>query len=103
VIWLLQQILCILESLALSVIGALILAFNAVVAALAALVEGLVLLMPPFPDLPSMPDEVEQVMGWVNWWFPVGTVIELLLWLFTVWLVWLGVSAALRWAKAIGD
>jgi hypothetical protein len=102
VIPLLSDILCVLRQIPYFVLWALTEAVNAIVIALAALAQGLAFLLPPFPDAPSMPAELETVMGWVNWVFPVGTVVTILAALAALWLGWQAVAVALRWAKVIG-
>lgn len=48
-------------------------------------------------------DLIRQYMGWINWFVPVGTIIEIL----TIWLtaigVFYGVMAILRWVRIVGD
>jgi len=55
------------------------------------------------PDLPDEPESVETASEWVSWFFPVGTVIDVLAFVLTMFLLWQAVALALRWAKGIGD
>lgn len=96
---LLQSILCVLMQIPYFVVWAAITAFNSVIIALGALLVGLAAILPDFPTLPVLPEEVDAIFGWVNWVFPVNTVVDIFLWMATVWLVWQGVAIALRWAK----
>ena len=82
------------------IITALVRALNLILVALGALIEALVSILPNMPSLPETPAEVGEVMGWVNWFFPVGTTIAVLAFLLTAWLLWQGVAIGLRWAKA---
>lgn len=97
----LQAILCVLRNLAMSILAVIIMAFNAIVQALGTLLAGLLAILPPFPDLPTLPTFVTDVIGWVGWFFPVGTVVAILAWFLTIWLIWQGVALALRWGKAL--
>ncbi len=97
----LGQILCVLRNLALSVLAVIIMAFNAIIEALATLLEGLIFVLPPFPALPSMPAVMVTVLGWINWVFPVGTVVLIFAWAAGVWLLWQGIAIALRWARVL--
>ena len=72
---------------------------NAVVIALAALVGVVVALMPDIPAAPSLPTPLTTALSWVAWFFPVSTLIDILAFLAAAWLIWIGVSAALRWVK----
>lgn len=98
---LLQSILCVLLQIPYFIVWAVITALNGVILTLATVLAGLVALMPVFPDFPTVPSEVTAVTGWVAWFFPVGTVVAIVAFLLTAWLVWQGVSLALRWAKVI--
>lgn len=80
--------------------GLAVAALNAIIAALGAVLEPLVELLPEMPALPSMPDGFVTAYGWVAWFFPVGTVLDILAFTLTVWLLWSLVVIALRWAKA---
>lgn len=74
---------------------------NAIVIALAAVVSTVIGLMPDIPTPPSMPDAMTTALSWIAWFFPVGTVVDIFAFLAAAWLIWLGVSVILRWAKAI--
>lgn len=84
-------------------VGAVVDALNAVIAALAAVINGLFALLPDLPDLPEPPEAYTMAYGWVAWVFPVGTLIEILLFVLSMWLIWQVVALALRWAKALGN
>jgi len=97
---LLQSVLCVLMQIPYFVVWAAITAFNAVILAIAAIIVPLVSLMPAFPDLPTMPSEFTTVMGWINWFFPVGTVVSILTFAVAVYVAWFIIVIGLRWAKA---
>jgi hypothetical protein len=84
------------SQLAIGLVNALILALGSVLAALFAL-------LPDLPALPEVPAALILAESWVAWVFPVGTLLDILVWTLTVWLIWQGVAIALRWAKALGD
>jgi hypothetical protein len=98
--WLLQQILDFLSLLVCWIMTALVLTLNLLLAALGTLIEGFVILMPDMPDLPTMPGAMLTALAWINWFFPVGTVVQILTFLFGAWLLWQAVVLILRWAKA---
>lgn len=97
----LTAILCVLTNLVYTIIAALVLGLNLIIAALAAFLAGLVALLPAFPDLPSLPDEYSTAAGWVAWVFPIGTLLAILSWFAGVWIVWQLVAIGLRWARAL--
>ena len=75
---------------------------NAVIAALGAFVGLLVAAMPvAMPDLPALPSQFATAAGWVAWFFPVATVVQILAFFLTAWLAWQAVAIGLRWAKAL--
>jgi hypothetical protein len=83
---------------------ALVLTLNLILAALGALIETLVELLPNMPDeVPSVPTEITAVASWVNWFFPVPTVLLFLTFIFGAWLLWQAVAIAMRWAKATSE
>jgi hypothetical protein len=82
---------------------AVVACLNALIAALGAVLAALFALLPDLPDLPELPDAVTTAESWVAWFFPIGTVVDILVWGFTMWLLWQAVAIALRWAKALGD
>lgn len=98
VLW---QILCAIKNGFMSILALVVMAFNAIVAAIAAAIEELLDLLPEFPDPLGLPSPLDEVLGWINWVFPVGEVIEILAWAAVAWLAWQAVATALRWAKVI--
>jgi hypothetical protein len=78
-----------------------VIALNALIAALASVLAGLFSLLPDMPALPSLPDAMVTAEAWVAWVFPVSTVFDILVFGFSMWLLWQAVALALRWAKAL--
>lgn len=78
-----------------------VLALNFVLAALGLLIEGLLLLCPPMPTLPSVPSQMIEGAGWVAWFFPVHQLVLILVFVISAQVIWWGVSIGLRWAKGV--
>lgn len=81
------------------VLWAAITAFNVVILALGTLIQPLIDAMPEIPEI-SIPSQITTVMGWINWVFPVSTVVQILAFMLLVYLAWFVLSILLRWAKA---
>jgi len=85
-------------------IGQLVIgAINALIEALAAVLAALFAILPDMPDLPDPPEAVVTAESWVAWFLPVHQIVLSLTFVVSMWLLWQGVSIALKWAKAIGD
>lgn len=84
-------------------VNALVDALNAVIAALAAVINALFAILPDLPELPEPPAAFTMAYGWVSWVFPVGTLLDILLFVLSMWLLWQAVAIALRWAKALNS
>jgi len=82
-------------------VDAVVACVNAFVAALAAVLQALFDVLPDMPDLPEPPEAFTDAAGWVAWFFPVGTLLDVLAFVLTMWLLWQAVALALRWAKGI--
>jgi hypothetical protein len=74
---------------------------NLLVAGLAkfvqALLDGIGISMPAPPTVPST---FTDVLSWVAWVFPIGTVADIAVFYAAAWLMWFVVSIGLRWARA---
>jgi len=81
-------------------VSAVVACLNALIVAIAAVLSGLFAILPDMPDLPTPPDAMTTAAEWVSWFFPVGTVIDILAFVLTMFLLWQAVVLALRWAKA---
>lgn len=84
-----------------AIIAAVVGALNAAIAALGAVVAGVVSVLPDLPALPSLPDAFVTAESWVAWFIPVGTIVDVLGFSLTVWVIWQLAQLILRWAKAI--
>jgi hypothetical protein len=78
-------------------------AINAVIYLFGAILAGLFSLLPNMPDLPTPPTALVTAEGWVAWFFPVSTVIDILVFTLSMWLLFQAIALAMRWAKAGGD
>jgi hypothetical protein len=79
-------------------LGALVSVVNALVVALAAFLAGVLSLLPTLPD---PPDVGGQWMSWLNWIVPVGTMLATLTAFVVIWVSFLLVRVALKWARAL--
>jgi hypothetical protein len=80
---------------------AIMVSINAIIYALGTVISGLLAILPTMPDPPTMPTWATDALGWVAWVFPVGTLLDVIGFLVAAFLLWFGVSIALRWAKAV--
>lgn len=85
------------------IMTALVLTLNLLLAALGGLIAALAELLPPMPDTPSVPSQITLVADWIAWFFPVGTVIDILVFLLAAWLLMQVVLIVMRWAKATAE
>lgn len=96
----LEQIGCYFLSAVAWLLGGIVWLLNQLISALGAIASTALALLPDFPELPGAPSAVVQGASVVNWLIPVGTLLTVLTLTVTLWFIWLGVSAALRWVKA---
>lgn len=80
--------------------GVFIAVVNNLIAALGGAVSGLLSILPNMPALPTLPDAFVTAEAWVAWFFPVGTVVDIIAAFTSLWVLWMGVSLILNWAKA---
>jgi hypothetical protein len=98
----LGKIWCALSHMDCYVLYALKAAVNAIVLALGAIVGVLIAAIPvDMPDPPAMPDAMTTALSWVAWVFPIGTLLAIIAFFLSVWLMWQGVAVLLRWVKAL--
>ena len=102
-IGLLKQILCWIRQLGSMMLNALIDLVNLVVAELADGVQTLIDAWPiDTPELPDLSTQLQTAFAWVAWTpLPVHAGILFLLFSVSVWVAWMAVATALRWAKVI--
>lgn len=105
--FILQGIYDILAQLVCWILTALVTFANMVIAFLGALILFFVDLLPSMDDaedgIPGVPEQFETAGGWINWVFPVSSVLLLLEFIFLAWITWQVVLLVLRWAKATGE
>ena len=82
------------------IVGLVIKAVNALIAAVAAVLAALLELLPEMPAVPEPPAALITAESWVAWAFPVGTLVDVLVFTLAMWLLWQAVAIGLRWAKA---
>jgi hypothetical protein len=97
-----NYIICLVEKFFYMVADGIIWAVNQLIIGVALAIAVVVAIMPNMPTLPALPSEFVTAEGWVAWFWPVNTTIDIITFMITAWLVWLGVATILRWARAIG-
>lgn len=80
------------------IVAVLVEVLNALIVALAAIVEAALSLLPPFPDPPSAPG---GVIGALLWFVPLGAMLSFFALMLTAWVTFLGVKVALKWGKVL--
>ena len=98
-IWLLEAILCAIQTLAAGIINLLILMVNGAIIALGALVAVIIALLPPMPEPPAQPSN--SIIGFINWFFPLASVATLLATMGTLFLGFMAVRIILNWLRAL--
>lgn len=93
----------ILGSIGDAIVGAVVAALNALIAALATVIGALFAALPDLPSLPSPPTAMLTAEAWVAWFFPVSTVVDILVFVLSMWLLWTIVALGLRWAKLLSE
>lgn len=71
--------------------------------ALATAASAILSLLPAMPSLPSLPTPFITAESWVAWFFPVGTVVDVLATVLTLWVIWFVAAIGLKWARIIGS
>jgi uncharacterized membrane protein len=72
---------------------------NALIAALGAFIAAVIGLFPTLPAAPGPPSS--GVLQWVNYFLPLGGMLALFGTFVTLWISFLGIRVALKWAKAL--
>lgn len=93
--FLLQELICYIETACVDVA-------NLAIAALASLVALVVGALPAMPSLPSVPAAVLDGMSYGAYFFPVSYMVTTIALVGSLWLAWMVVAIPLRWAKATG-
>jgi hypothetical protein len=97
----LQKIWCVISHIPCYIVYAAIGFVNLLAVALGALVSGVLFLLPSMPSIPSLPNGFTQGLGWISWFFPIGTVFDVLAALIGLWVVWQAFALVLRWVKYV--
>jgi hypothetical protein len=101
-IWrVLKSILCVITNLAYTLLAIMIMAFNAVTKSIAVVAGAAIGLLPEMPLFEGLPSQFVTGSAWLNWMFPVGTLLAFMTFALTAWVLWHAVAIALRWAKAL--
>jgi hypothetical protein len=74
---------------------------NSIILAIGILIAGLAAIMPTIPDAPEFPDAMTTALGWIAWFFPVGTLVDIMGFMIAAWILWFALSIGLRWARAL--
>jgi hypothetical protein len=80
-------------------LGGLVDAVNALIAALGAVLAAAMSLLPGLPPVPQL--GTVAWLGWLNWFFPVTTLLAGLAAFVLIWVTFLLVRIALKWARAL--
>jgi len=81
------------------VLYALVTFANALIEAIGAFIALVISLFPALPDAPGAPDS--GVLQWVNYFLPLGGMLALFATFVAVWVSFLAIRVALKWAKAL--
>jgi len=102
-LWFLKQIWCAIMQIPYFIIWAAITTFNLLVIALAATAVALVALLPTMPTFDGWGGVswLTTSIGWANWLFPLGVMVESIVYVAGLWLTIVGIQALLRWVKVI--
>lgn len=74
---------------------------NAFVAFIAATAAAVAALMPSMPAAPTLPSWADDGLAWAAWFFPVGTLLDVLAFMIAAFVIWTGVATILRWFKVV--
>ncbi|MDQ4125926.1 MAG: hypothetical protein M3134_10040 [Actinomycetota bacterium] len=95
----LKDIFCAIVNLPIILADWLVALFNALIAAIGAVLVFALGLLPAMPDPPAAVDS--EVLGYANWLFPIGGVLDGLVIVGVLFVGFLGVRVLLNWAKAL--
>lgn len=79
-------------------VNLLVESFNGWVLILAALLSAILEILPGFPEVPTLDGDV---LSGVAWFLPIGPMLAIFATFVTAWVIWMGVSVAMRWVKAL--
>lgn len=78
------------------VIGLLVESLNGWIAAMGLLIQGLVWLLPGFPEIPVVSEKYAGAMAWV---LPIAGVLAVFVVMLVTWGTYMGLKIALNWGK----
>lgn len=65
---------------------------------LGAVITAAMAVLPSFPEVPTLDG---AVLGGVAWFLPIGPMLAIFATFVGAWVLWMGVSVGLRWARAL--
>jgi hypothetical protein len=80
------------------IVALLVEAVNGWILILAALLSAALAVLPGFPEVPTLDG---AVLAGVAWFLPIAAMLAIFAAFLAAWVLWMGVSVALRWAKAL--
>ena len=80
------------------VIALLVESINGWILILAGIVAAIMAVLPGFPAIPTLDGDV---LAGVAWFLPIGAMLAVFSTFVAAFVIWLGVSAALRWGKML--
>jgi hypothetical protein len=82
------------------IVNLLIESINGWILILSAALAAALAILPGFPEVPTLDGDV---LAGVAWFLPIAPMLAIFSTFVAAWVLWLGVSIALRWAKAVGS
>jgi hypothetical protein len=80
------------------IVALLVEAINGWILILAALLAAALAILPGFPEVPTLDGDV---ISGVAWFLPIGPMLAIFATFLAAYVIWMGVSIALRWVKAL--
>jgi hypothetical protein len=79
-------------------VGLVVESINGWIMLLALLMNAALSILPGFPEVPTLNGDV---LAGVAWFLPIGAMLAIFATFVTAWILWMGVTVILRWAKAL--
>jgi hypothetical protein len=79
-------------------VGLLIESLNGWIMLLSLALSAALAILPGFPEVPTLDGDV---LSGVAWFLPIGPMLAIFATFVTAWVLWMGVSVILRWARAL--
>ncbi len=80
------------------VVALLVESINGWILILAAIVSAILAVLPSFPSIPTLDGDI---LAGVAWFLPISAMLAVFSTFVGAFVIWLGVSAALRWGKML--